>query len=175
MAIQLVNIGVLPNDGEGDPLRTAFGKINNNFVYMQQSATNLYSAVTLDDSTNQIVWTYPANEFTQALIQIQSYREDNNDSQNALIGASMVNDLSDVKFTIYGLTNNGNWLTNYEMDIVDGNVRLLVNPIQDTAINHFMAIQVTYAGDLGVGVGMVTEGEGSLVTESGNVYITTEG
>ena len=38
MAIELVNIGANPNDGEGDPLRTAFSKINNNFVWMQQTA-----------------------------------------------------------------------------------------------------------------------------------------
>ena len=27
-----INIGVLPNDGSGDPLRVAFEKINNNFA-----------------------------------------------------------------------------------------------------------------------------------------------
>ena len=89
MAIQLVNVGTLPNDGEGDPLRTAFQKINNNFILMQQTSTHITSAVTLDDSPNQTVFEYPADEFTQALIQIQSYREDNNDSQNAFLGASM--------------------------------------------------------------------------------------
>ena len=32
MAVQeTINIGALPNDGDGDPLRTAVGKINNNF------------------------------------------------------------------------------------------------------------------------------------------------
>lgn len=31
MAQQLINIGTLPNDLTGDPLRTAFGKINDNF------------------------------------------------------------------------------------------------------------------------------------------------
>lgn len=32
MAQQIINIGALPNDGTGDPLRTAYGKINNNFT-----------------------------------------------------------------------------------------------------------------------------------------------
>ena len=175
MAIELVNIGANPNDGEGDPLRTAFSKINNNFVWMQQTSTEIASSVTLDDTANQVIWEYPANEFTQALIQIQSFREGSNDSQNALIGASMLNDLSDVKFTIYGLTNNGNWLTNYDMDVTDGNVRLLVSPLQDEAITHFLAYQVTWIGDLGVGSTMIAEGGAGLETESGNVLITTEG
>ena len=175
MAIQLVNIGVLPNDGEGDPLRTAFQKINNNFVFLQQTSSNIASAVTLDDTADQVIWEYPADEFTQALIQIQSYREDNNDSQNALLGVQIYNDLSDVKYTIYGVTNVGNWLTQYDMDVLDGNVRLLMNPLQDTVIQHFISYQVTFAGDLGVGVTMATEDDGALVTETGNVFITTEG
>lgn len=174
MAIQLVNIGASPNDGEGDPLRTAFSKINNNFTWMNQSSTKLASAVTLNNTANQVIWTYPADEFTQALIQIQSYRTNNNDSQNALIGSSIVNDLSDVKFTIYGLTNNGNWLTNYDMDVLNGNVRLLVNPLQNTQINHFIAYNVTWIGDLGVGAPLITETGEGLIIESGNILITTE-
>ena len=174
MAIQLVNIGTLPNDGEGDPLRVAFGKINNNFVLMQQTGTEITSAVTPDDAPNQVVFEYPADEFTQALIQIHSYREDNDDSQNALIGAYLNNDGLDVTFTSYGITNQGNWLVTYDMDVSGGNVRLLVSPLQDVAINHFIAYQVTYAGDLGLGVGMVAEGGAELITETNNLGITTE-
>jgi len=175
MAIQLVNTGALPNDGEGDPLRTAFQKINNNFVFMQQTSTNIASAVTSSDLPDQSIWEYPADEFTQCLIQIQSYREDNNDSQNALIGASIYNDQSDVKYTIYGITNVGNWLTQYDMDVSGGNVRLLVTPLQNLAIQHFISYQVTFAGDLGLGVPRISESGESLVTETGNVFITTEG
>ena len=175
MAIELVNIGANPNDGEGDPLRTAFSKINNNFVWMQQTATNISSAVTLDDTPNQIVWEYPVDEFTQSLIQIQSFREGSNDSQNALIGASIYNDGSDIKYTVYGITNTGSWLTQYDMDVSGGNVRLLVSPLQDEVITHFIAYQVTWIGDLGVGATMISEGGAGLVTETGNVIITTEG
>ena len=174
MAIQLVNIGALPNDGEGDPLRTAFAKINNNFIYMQQTSSNIASAVTLDDTPNQVIFEYPADEFTQALIQIQSYREDNNDSQNAFLGAQIYNDLSDVKFTIYGVTNVDNWLTNYDMDVLDGKVRLLVSPLQNEVIQHFIAYQITFTGDLGLGVPMASQTQGDLITETGNVFITTE-
>lgn len=174
MAIQLVNIGALPNDGEGDPLRTAFAKINNNFIYMQQTSSNIASAVTLDDTPGQVIFEYPADEFTQALIQIQSYREDNNDSQNAFLGAQIYNDLSDVKFTIYGVTSVGSWLTNYDMDVADGKVRLLVTPIQNVVIQHFVSYQITFTGDLGLGVPMASQTQGDLITETANVFITTE-
>jgi hypothetical protein len=108
------------------------------------------------------------------LIQIQSYREDNDDTQNALIGASIHSMGDAVSFTTYGITNTGDWLTRYNMDVSGGNVRLLVTPLQDQVIQHFIAYQVTFAGDLGLGVGMISEGGAELVTESGNVFITTE-
>jgi len=174
MAIQLVNIGGLPNDGEGDPLRTAFSKINNNFVYLQQTSTNLAKTVTLNNDPEQVIFEYPADEFTMALFQVKSYRDDNNDSQMIFLGAQTYNDLSDVKYTVYGITNVGNWLTQYDMDVSGGNVRLLVNPLQNEVITHFISYQVTYEGDLGVGVPMISESGAGLVTETGNVYITTE-
>jgi len=174
MGIQLVNIGVLPNDGEGDPLRTAFQKINNNFVYMQQTGTQITSAVTLNNTPGQVIFEYPADEFTMALFQIKSYRDDNNDSQMVFIGAEIFNDMSDVKYTVYGITNVGNWLTQYDLDVSGGNVRILVNPLQNQVITHFISYQITYAGDLGLGVPMITESGDSLVTETGNVLITTE-
>lgn len=43
MAKQTINISV-PNSGQGDPLRTAFNKINANF-------TELYTALGLNDTT----------------------------------------------------------------------------------------------------------------------------
>jgi hypothetical protein len=175
MAIQLVNVGGLPNDAEGDPLRTAFQKINNNFTYLQQTSTNIAKTVTLDDTASQVIFEYPADEFTMALFQVKSYRNDNNDSQMVFLGVQTYNDLSDVKYTIYGVTNVGNWLTQYDMDVNGGNVRLLVSPLQDEVITHFISYQITYEGDLGIGVPMITENGASMVTETGNVLITTEG
>lgn len=175
MAIQLVNVGGLPNDGEGDPLRTAFQKINNNFIMMQQTSSQLASAVTIGNAANQVIFEYPVDEFTMGLIQIKSYREDNNDSQMIFLGAQTYNDLSSVKYTVYGITNVGDWLTQYNMDVLNGNVRVLVNPLQDVTMNHFISYQITYEGDLGVGVPMISESGESLVTETANVFITTEG
>lgn len=39
MEINLVNIGNLVNDGTGDDLRTAFQKVNNNFIQLSDSLT----------------------------------------------------------------------------------------------------------------------------------------
>lgn len=174
MAIQYINVGTLPNDGEGDPLRTAFQKINNNFATIQQTATDITSAVTLDDTTGQAVFEYPVSQFTQAVIQIQSYRENSADSQNASINVSINNDNTSLEFTVYGIMNSGEWLTNYDMDVYGGNVRLLVDPLQNEAINHFIAYRVTYIGALGLGSTVTTENNNLLVTEQQSVQITTE-
>lgn len=174
MAIQYINVGTLPNDGEGDPLRTAFQKINNNFATIQQTATDITSAVTLDNTSGQVVFEYPAGEFTQAVLQIQSYRDDNSDSQNASINVSINNDNTSLEFTVYGIMNNGDWLTNYDMDVYGGNVRLLVDPLQNQAITHFISYRITYIGSLGLGSTVTTENNNLLVTEQQSVQITTE-
>lgn len=174
MAIQLVNVGTLPNDGEGDPLRTAFQKINNNFIYLQTASTLTTSAVTLNNTANQVVFEFPADEFTMGKFQIKSYKQGSNDSQMALLAAQIYNDETDVKYTIYSINNVGDWLTQYNMDVVGGNVRLLVSPIQNTLINHFIAYEVTFDDIGGVGSIMTTESGESLTTETG-VLLTTEG
>ena len=51
MTYEYVDVGAAPNDGDGDPLRTAYIKINNNFANLQQVGTdkisNGYSYVTI--------------------------------------------------------------------------------------------------------------------------------
>ena len=41
MAIKVINIGTSPNKGDGEPLRTAFDKINDNFSELSLKVTNL--------------------------------------------------------------------------------------------------------------------------------------
>jgi hypothetical protein len=174
MAIELVDVGAEPNDATGDPLRTAFQKINNNFVYMEQSASNIADAVTLDDTPNQVIFSYSANAFTQALFQIKSYNEDNNDSQNVLLQAQLSNDGSTVKFSGYGTSFFGNNVCTYDMTVNSGNVQILVSPLDDVVLNHFISYQVTWTGSLGLGSPIASETQGDLITEYGNAFITTE-
>jgi hypothetical protein len=53
MAQQTINIGSRPNSGDGDPLRTAFDKVNDNFneLYAGGVSTDLSGSVFGDDST----------------------------------------------------------------------------------------------------------------------------
>ena len=53
MAIQTINIGSSANKGDGDPLRTAFKKINENFAELNTTNTvrDIKGSVFGDDST----------------------------------------------------------------------------------------------------------------------------
>jgi hypothetical protein len=144
---EYINVGVTPNDGLGDPLRTAFGKINNNFSNLFFTTVTSTSANTTGLTANQVIYEYPANAFTQGVFQIRSSNSANN-SQAITISAQITNSNTSVKFTGYGLTFSGNAVTNYNMDVNSGNVRILVSPIANANITHFIASQVTYAGNI---------------------------
>ena len=143
---EYINVGVTPNDGLGDPLRTAFGKINNNFSNLFFTTVTSTSANTTGLTANQVIYEYPANAFTQGVFQIRSSNSSN--SQSITISAQIGNSNTSVKFTGYGLTLAGNAVTNYNMDVNSGNIRILANPIANANITHFVASQVTYNGTI---------------------------
>jgi hypothetical protein len=52
MAFDVINIGTIPNDGTGDPLRTAFDKTNDNFALaVEGPALRRVAAVAVFDGT----------------------------------------------------------------------------------------------------------------------------
>lgn len=59
MTQQTINIGSAPNDGTGDPARTAFTKVNNNFTELYATATNQAPAGT----TGQIQYKATSSTF----------------------------------------------------------------------------------------------------------------
>lgn len=174
MAQELINIGALPNDGEGDPLRVAFQKINNNFSQLFSTGFAKYKVTTFNDSSNQIIFEAPANLFTQASFQINSSNPDTNDSQNITINASIRNDLESVQWTGYGTIFINNPVTTYDMvyDNISGNIQLLVTPLVDNTINHLISAQVEY-DTFGLGTPLSTESGDVLITEN-NFILTTE-
>ena len=175
MAIEIIDVGSTANDGTGDPLRTAFQKINNNFAFIQTASSNLAEAVTLDDTPDQVIFEYNANIFTQGLFQIKSYNEDNNDSQEVMLQAQLSNDGANIKFTGYGSSFFGNNVCTYDMSVISGNVVVTVSPLVNEVLNHFISYQITWTGSLGLGSTLVTEGDTGLITEYGNAFISTEG
>jgi hypothetical protein len=174
-AQEYINIGATPNDGLGDPLRTAFSKINNNFSNLFFTTVNTSNVYTSGLTAGQVIYEYPANAFTQGSFQIRSSDPGTPDSQDITISAQLTNNNDAVKFTGYAMTFSGNSLTRYNMDVSSGNVRILANPIANTYILHFIASQVTFLGDPIPGVDISLNGYANSVmgTENDDI-LTTE-
>ena len=174
-AQEYINIGATPNDGLGDPLRVAFGKINNNFSNLFFTTVNTSNTYTSGVTQGQVIYEYPANRFTQGMFQIRSSDPGTPNSQDITISAQLTNNNDAVKFTGYAMTFAGNALTRYDMDVSSGNVRILANPIANTYILHFIASQVTFLGDPIPGVDIALNGyANSVMGTENNDIITTE-
>lgn len=138
---QIIDIGAAPNDGTGDPLRTAFGKINNNFANLFSTTTLPITANTSGNTANQVLLTTEITNFNQAQFTIRS-TDGNTNSQNIILTAQISNDNTSVKFSAYGTTFFGNAVCTYDMDVVGSNVRILCNPFDSGNLTHVIFSQV---------------------------------
>ena len=173
MTQEIINIGTLPNDGTGDPLRVAYGKINNNFTTLYSTSTYTTISYTSGTTPDQIIWEKPVTEFTQASLQIRTSNTSTNDSQGIMIAAHITNDLANVKWTGYATTFEGTPLTNYDMNVSDGNVKLVVTPLVNVLLQHFTASTVTYIDPSETSLLIQLDGgQGSMGTEDGNNIVT---
>ena len=159
MTQEIINIGTQPNDGEGDPLRTAFAKINNNFTQLFSTGFFTSNAYSTGDTAEQVIFTTPVETFTQGIIQINSNDTSSTDTENITLNVSVVNDGSDLTWVGHSTLFFGNVLTGYDMDIFESNVRVLVNPLIDTTIFHFISAQITWTGVPVLGLDLITDAE----------------
>jgi hypothetical protein len=174
---EIINIGALPNDGQGDPLRVAFGKINNNFAKLFATDFSTSEAYSVGLTPNQVIWECPVNQFTQATLQIDTSNLNSQDTQNITINAAIMNNYSNVRWTGHSTLFNGAPCTRYEMDVSEGNVRLMANPLLNTTLLHFVSAQVTYyAGDQTLGLAIQPDGytTGSTLTTENGLNLSTE-
>ena len=162
MTQEIINIGAQPNDGEGDPLRTAFAKINNNFTQLYSTGFFTSSAYSVGDGPDQVIFEAPVETFTQGIFQINSNDTESTDTENITLNVSVINDGSGLKWNGHNTLFNGNVLTGYDMDIFDSNVRILVNPIIDTTIYHFISAQITWTGVPVPGLNLLVDGTANI-------------
>lgn len=141
MSLEVINIGALPNDGTGDPLRTAFEKINNNFAQLGNTSY-LYISANTTGNTAQVLFQAPANSFNQGYFLVESLNSTTSDRQSITIAALPTANASNVKYSGYGTVFIGNAIANYSMDVLSGNIRLLCNPLVTGNLTHNIAYQL---------------------------------
>ena len=62
---EYINIGASPNDGNGDPLRVAFGKINNNFSNLFLTTNVTLTSYTEGTGSNQVIFEICVSGFSK--------------------------------------------------------------------------------------------------------------
>lgn len=174
---EIINIGTNPNDGSGDPLRVAFQKINNNFSNLFQTFVNSTLSYSFGNTAGQVIFETPANTFTEGQFYIKSWDDATPNSQAIQLFAQTNNSGLDVKFTGFGSTFFGNPVTSYDMDYdaTSGNVRILVNPLVDEDLTHYIASQIMWVGPAAPGMylGLEQNANNVLSTQS-DIPITTQ-
>ena len=174
---EYINIGETPNDGNGDPLRVAFGKINNNFTNLFFTTTTTSTAYTSGNAQNQVILEVPITNFYQGEFQIRSSDSGTPDMQDITLTASITNNLDGVRFSGHSTLFEGNAICRYDMDVSAGNVRILINPLLDIGIEHFISAFVTYPDQVVVsGIEIALDGyaNGYLMGTEDNLILTTE-
>lgn len=141
MTQEIINVGALANDGEGDPLRVAFQKVNNNFSNLFATASELTISNTTGNTSGQVIFETAIANFSQAVFQVRSADSAAN-SQSITINAQLNNANDDVKFSAFGTVFIGNAVCNYDMDVVSSNVRILCNPLVSSNLTHTVATQL---------------------------------
>ena len=172
---EIINIGTLPNDGEGDPLRVAFAKINNNFSNLFATFVNTSNSYSVGDAAGQIIFETPANAFTMGEVFIYTADASTLESQTIRLSAQLNQAGDAVKFTGYGSTFFGNALASYDMAVVGGNVQILVNPLIDDTLFHFIGSETLWTGPNVTGLFLSLDGyANSVMTTENDFLITTE-
>ena len=172
---EIINIGTLPNDGEGDPLRVAFAKINNNFSNLFATYVNTSDSYSVGNTAGQIIFETPANAFTMGDVFIYTADASTLESQTIKLSAQLNQAGDAIKFTGYGSTFFGNALASYDMAVVGGNVQILVNPLTDDTLFHFIGSQNLWMGANVMGLFLELDGYvDSVMTTENDLIVQTE-
>lgn len=172
---QIINIGTLPNDGEGDPLRVAFAKINNNFSNLFSTFVNTSTSYTTGDTAGQVIFETPADTFTMGELYIYSAASNTADSQTIQLFAQTNQANDDVKFSGFGSTFFGDPISRFDMIVDGGNVQILADPLVDDTLFHFIGSQIMWTGANVMGLLLGVDGySNTVLSTENNLNISTE-
>jgi len=148
MTYELVDVGAAPDDGNGDPLRTAYIKINNNFINLSQVGTtkitngssnviipvpdgNIYAGVGNVSNVLTITNTGIIGKTVSAVGNIST--------GNYFIGNGFfLTDISQARSIVYGTSNvNIPTIDGVINSVVQGNLTLQVSPNLVTVFGDF--------------------------------------
>jgi len=160
MTYEFVDVGAAPDDGNGDPLRTAYIKINNNFANLQQvgtdRVTNGLSNVIIPVANGNIYMGVAnvANIVTvtsNGVIATRVTTTGNITAGNYFIGNGyFLTDISQARSIVYGTSNvNIPTIDGVINSVVQGNLTLQASPNLVTVFGDFNVTgNATIAGNI---------------------------
>jgi len=128
MAKEIINIGTTPNKGDGDPLRTAFSKINSNFSELYTLVSG--SAAELEEISQD----YAAAMFTHTDHTNITVTYDDTNDKIVLSAANSIQNVSE-------LNNDAGYITDYtvtESDVTQHQAALSITESQITDLQAYL-------------------------------------
>lgn len=124
------------------------GDINAKVVTLTEliyANTALKGAVarTVGNAPNQLLLSIPEAEIVSGKFDIKSQSANTPNNQSATMVINKNSSGTNVRFNVSGTTFNGSPLTSYNVDVVFGQVRILVNPLVTDTIDHTLSYQLT--------------------------------
>jgi hypothetical protein len=99
--------------------------------------------ITIDNDPNQSILEIPVSDFSYGKFMVSSRQANSQFYQSATVDGTKSSDGSSVKYMVYGTIFNGTVVNSYDMDIFNGNVRLLVSPQPNEVVTHKVSYQIT--------------------------------
>jgi hypothetical protein len=176
MSQEIINIGTLPNDGEGDPLRVAFTKINNNFSQIFNSLGQAEGA-TAGDAPGQVIFTYPISDFVQGMFQINSSDQIAN-TQNITINTSKTTEVAPPTVINSALNTMsyppGVAITTYDIVVVGEEVQIQINPLINVDMYHYVSYRISTSGAVAAPMTLNGYPTGTALNTQDEINITTQ-
>jgi len=101
------------------------------------------TAMSVGNSPGQVILSIPENEMVSGKFDIKSQSANTANNQSAAMVINKNNAGTNIKFSVSGTTFNGAPITSYDVDLVFGSVRILVNPLVTDTIVHSLSYQLT--------------------------------
>ena len=114
---------------------TANGTLNVNTL-----SIDAFSTTTTNNNTNQIIFEYPATSFKNGTFTIKTIQ--GSGAQTVTLSVNKYPNNNGVHYSVYGTIFVGPSLTNYEIDVGYGNIRLMVSPLLNTTMLHTGSYQI---------------------------------
>ena len=155
MVQQVINVGAAPNDGQGDPIRTAYIKCNDNFTQLYSRAQTIPPSTLIGTVGDQAgMYAYDSTYFY--------YCYANYDGVNPIW--AQITQAGNVS-----VTNITNGTSNVTISNVSGNITVGVNGVANVA--QFTPVGVFVTGRLSVTGNIATNANvfGGVLSASGNI------